>query len=181
MIRATRVRVIDPEGRQLGVLNTDEALRLAQDQFGLDLVEISPTAVPPVCKILDFGKHKYQIKKKAQEAKRNQNVIQVKEVKLRPQTDEHDLDFKIRHVQRFLKDGNKAKVTVFFRGREVVYSEQGRELLQKVFAHVQDLGFIEQEPLLEGRYMSIIVAPKSTKGQPRNAENENKKGSGEAF
>lgn len=177
-IRAFKVRVIDPAGNQLGVLSLEEALRTAREQFNLDLVEISPNATPPVCKILDFGKHKYELKKKAQEAKRHQMVIQVKEVKFRPQTDVHDFDFKVNHIIRFLKEGNKAKVTVFFRGREVVYSELGRELLQKILPLVEEVGSLEQEPILEGRYMSMILAPKTgAKGQTKNAENENEKGS----
>jgi translation initiation factor IF-3 len=174
MIRVPRIRVIDPEGKQLGVMETSDALRLARETFNLDLVEISPSAVPPVCKILDFGKYKYQIKKKAQEAKKHQTVILVKEVKFRPQTDVHDFDFKVKHILRFLEDGNKVKVTVFFRGREVVYSQHGRELLQKVVIQIQDHGFVEQEPMMEGRYMSIMVAPKSMKGKEKNAEDENK-------
>src|SRR5262245_26965348 len=113
MIRVPKVRLIDPEGRQLGIVNTEEALKLARDQFNLDLVEFSPTAQPPVCKILDYGKFKYQEKKKRQEAKRNQSVIEVKEVKFRPQTDVHDIEFKVHHIQRFLKEGNKAKITIF--------------------------------------------------------------------
>ena len=164
MIRVPKVRLIDPEGRQLGIVTTEEAMRMARDQFNLDLVEISPTAQPPVCKILDYGKFKYQEKKKRQEAKRNQSVIEVKEVKFRPQTDVHDIQFKVNHMIRFLKEGNKVKATVFFRGREMTYTSQGKELLQKIFAQVQELGAIEQEPYLEGRYMSMIIAPKSLKG-----------------
>lgn len=161
-IRAHKVRVIGPNGDQLGIMKTEEAVRLAQETYNLDLVEVSPMATPPVCKILDYGKHKYQMKKKAQEAKKNQTVMQVKEVKFRPKTDKHDFEFKVKHVERFLAGGNKAKVSVFFRGREMVYTGQGKELLQKVASLVEELGSIEQAPSMEGRYMSMILAPKNT-------------------
>ena len=173
-IRVAQVRVIDPDGNQLGVMPTEKAIDIAVSQFSLDLVEISPNATPPVCKILDYGKHKYEMKKKAQEAKRNQVSSQLKEVKFRPKTDVHDFDFKVKHVRRFLEGGNKAKVTIFFRGREIIYADQGKTLLQKVYSVVEDIAQIESEPKMEGRYMSMILAPRSSKGKVKDAENKDK-------
>ncbi len=173
-IRVPRVRVIDPDGEQLGILPTAEALQLARERYGLDLVEVSPNATPPVCKILDYGKHKYQEKKKAQEAKKHHMTVQVKEVKFRPKTDVHDFNFKVKHVRRFLQEGNKAKVTIFFRGREMAYTNRGVEVLQKVSSLVEDIGQTEQEPTMEGRFMSMVIAPKSARGQQKHAQDENK-------
>jgi len=161
MIRVPRVRVIDSEGKQLGILETPEALRIAQDQYRSDLIEISPTADPPVCKIMDYGKYKYQLKKKTQEAKKNQNVILVKEIKLRPSTDDHDFDFKVKHIIRFLEEGNKAKVTIKFKGRELVHSELGRVMLNRIVTVLGTKAAIEQPAKLEGRNMSMVVAPKA--------------------
>jgi translation initiation factor IF-3 len=124
-------------------------------------VEVSPTAVPPVCRIMDFGKFKYQQSKKLQEAKKKQVQVQLKEVKLRPKTDEHDLQFKIKHVRRFLEEGNKAKITVVFRGREITHMELGQVALDKFVEELQDIALIEVRPKMEGRNMFIIVAPKS--------------------
>jgi translation initiation factor IF-3 len=160
MIRVKEVRLIDSEGQQLGIMPTEEA-RQAADELGLDLVEVSPGARPPVCKIMDFGRYKYQQAKRSQEARRKQHTIQVKEVKLRPKTDEHDYQFKVRHVRRFLTDGNKAKVTIRFRGREMEHPERGRKILERIAEEVEDLGKIEQFPKMEGRTMAIILAPKS--------------------
>jgi translation initiation factor IF-3 len=126
----------------------------------LDLVEVSPTAVPPVCRIMDFGKYKYQLSKKQQEAKKKQVQVQLKEVKLRPKTDEHDLQFKIKHVRRFLEEGNKAKITVVFRGREITHMELGQSALDKFVEDLQDIALIEVKAKMEGRNMFIIVAPK---------------------
>ena len=161
MIRVPRVRVIDPEGKQLGILSTVDAIRKAQEEFQQDLIEISPTAKPPVCKIMDYGKYKYQIKKKTQEARKNQNVILVKEIKLRPSTDAHDFQFKLKHIERFLEAGNKAKVTIRFKGRELVHSELGRRVLDRVVEAIGTKGIIEQHPKLEGRNMSMVLSPKS--------------------
>ena len=166
-IRAPKVRLIGPDGSQLGIHTSSDALRIAKEQYDLDLVEVASQASPPVCKILDYGKHKYQIKKKAQEAKRNQATTQLKEVKFRPKTDVHDFNFKVKHVTRFLKDSDKVKVSVFFRGREVIYSEIGRELLKKVYSLVEDLCQMEQQPNLEGRYMSMILVPRGNKSAPQ--------------
>jgi len=144
----------------LGILPLQEALFLAESSQ-LDLVEVSPTAVPPVCRIMDFGKFKYQQSKKLQEAKKKQVQVQLKEVKLRPKTDEHDLQFKIKHVRRFLEEGNKAKITVVFRGREITHMELGQVALDKFVEELQDIALIEVRPKMEGRNMFIIVAPKS--------------------
>jgi translation initiation factor IF-3 len=136
-----------------------EALAMAESQQ-LDLVEVSPTAVPPVCRIMDYGKFKYQQSKKQQEAKKKQVQVQLKEVKLRPKTDEHDLQFKIKHVRRFLEEGNKAKITVVFRGREITHMEFGKEALDRFAADLQDVAIIEVKTKMEGRNMFMIVAPK---------------------
>jgi translation initiation factor IF-3 len=153
------VRVINENGDQLGVLSTHEALRLAEEA-GLDLVEVSPKAVPPVCRIMDFGKYKYEQKKKAAESRKHQSHVVVKEVKFRPKTEEHDYQFKVRHIQRFLQEGNKAKVTVAFRGREITHSELGRAILDKIVKDVEQVGVVEQLPRLEGRHMIMILTPR---------------------
>ena len=158
-IRVPEVRVIAADGSMLGVLQTHEALRMAQEQ-GLDLVEVNPKAEPPVCKILDFGKHKYEEKKKAAEAKRKQTVIEIKEVKLRPKTDDHDLEVKIRHARRFIESGHKVKITVRFRGREIAHPEKAQEQLEH-FAHgTEDIANLETRPMMEGRTMTLLMAPK---------------------
>lgn len=158
-IRAPEVRVISAEGEQLGVLPIQEALRAAEN-VGLDLVEIAPNVKPPVCKIIDYGKYKYQQSKKQQEAKKHQTVIHVKEVKFRPTTDDHDFDFKVRHILRFIEEGDKAKVTVAFRGREMTYLAQGREMLNRVLETIKEAVVVEIAPKMEGRQMFMIVAPK---------------------
>ena len=129
----------------------------------LDLVEVSPTAVPPVCRIMDYGKFKYQQSKKLQETKRKQTHVQVKEVKLRPKTDEHDLQFKVKHVRRFLEEGNKAKVTLVFRGREITHQDLGLKVLERVAADLEDIAIVEMKPKMEGRSMFMIVSPKGKK------------------
>lgn len=158
-IRVPEVRVIGADGQQLGVFPTDQAIRLAEDQ-GLDLVEIAPNVKPPVCKIIDYGKYKYQQAKKIQEAKKHQTVIHVKEVKFRPTTDDHDFDFKVRHILRFVEQGDKAKVTVVFKGREMAYLVQGKAMLNKVLEKVQDTVSVEIAPKMEGRNMFMVLAPK---------------------
>jgi len=161
-IRSLRVRVIDDEGNQLGILSIQEALSTARYR-GHDLVEVSPLARPPVCKIMDYGKFEYQQKKKTQEAKRNQKVIQIKEIKLRPKTDNHDRETKLRRIKEFLDEGNKVKVTMRFRGREIVYAEKAMEMLFKIGQDVQDQADIEHHPNLMGRNMSMVLAPKTKK------------------
>jgi len=153
------VRVIGANSEQLGIIPLHEALALAESQQ-LDLVEVSPTAVPPVCRIMDYGKFKYQQSKKLQEAKKKQVQVQVKEVKLRPKTDEHDTLFKIKHVRRFLEEGNKAKITVVFRGREITHMNIGQNVLDRFMEDLKDVAIIEARPRMEGRSMFIIVAPK---------------------
>lgn len=153
------MRVIGANSEQLGILSLGEALSLAESQQ-LDLVEVSPTAVPPVCRIMDFGKFKYQQSKKLQEAKKKQVQVQLKEVKLRPKTDEHDLQFKIKHVRRFLEEGNKAKITLVFRGREITHMNLGQKALDRFTEELQDVAIIEVKPKMEGRNMFMIVAPK---------------------
>jgi translation initiation factor IF-3 len=137
---------------------TEAALQRAQAE-GLDLVEISPMAKPPVCKLMDYGKFKYETKKKASEAKKKQVLVQLKEVKLRPKTDEHDYGFKVKNVRRFLEEGNKARVTIMFRGREITHKDIGHEILRDVAEDVKDVGIIEQAPRQEGRQMFMILAP----------------------
>lgn len=157
-IRAPQIRVIGPDGEQIGVMDVETALTAARER-GLDLVEISPTAKPPVCKIMDFGKYKYELKKKAQTNKKSQKTVLVKEVTMRPNTDRHDYDFKVKHILRFLGEGNKAKVAVRFRGREVVHADLGREMLKRVIQDIGEVGTVEQPPKMEGRLMIMIMAP----------------------
>jgi translation initiation factor IF-3 len=161
MIRAREVRVIGQEGGQLGIMAVQEAIQLAEEQ-GLDLVEVAPDARPPVCRIMDFGKYKYQQSKRLQQAKKKQKVISVKEIKLRPKTEEHDYQFKTQHVRRFLQDGHKTKVTVVFRGRELAHTELGRQMLDRVAADLQDIGAVEQTPRQEGRNMTMVLSPRSS-------------------
>ncbi|NVN97891.1 MAG: translation initiation factor IF-3 [Geobacteraceae bacterium] len=158
-IRSREVRVIGAESEQIGVITIQEALAMAEAQQ-LDLVEVSPTAVPPVCRIMDYGKFKYQQSKKMQEAKKKQVQVQLKEVKLRPKTDEHDMLFKIKNVRRFLEEGNKAKITLVFRGREITHMEYGQKALDRFVHDLEDVAVIEVRPKMEGRSMFMIVAPK---------------------
>lgn len=153
------MRVIDPEGNQLGIIPTYKALATAGD-FGLDLVEISPNANPPVCKIMDYGRYKYELTKKKQDAKKKQSTFQVKEIKIRPKTGEHDLDIKIGHIKKFIGKKDKVKVTVMFRGREIALSELGRDLLKKIAEETGDIAVVEQYPKFEGRTMMMILSPK---------------------
>ncbi|MFO7767215.1 MAG: translation initiation factor IF-3 [Pelovirga sp.] len=157
-IRARQVRVIDDEGEQLGVLEIDRALELAQEQ-GLDLVEVSPQADPPVCRIMDYGKYKYQQSKRASDAKKKQVKFEIKEVKMRPKTDEHDFQFKMKHARRFLEEGNKVKLTIMFRGRENAHPDQGMMQLNKAFEVLKDIGQIEAHPSKMGRFMTMMVGP----------------------
>lgn len=152
------IRVIDDEGKMLGVFQVADAVKMAYDK-GLDLIEIAPDANPPTCKMMDFGKYKYQLKKKAAESKKKQTVITVKEIQFRPNTDQHDIDFKTRHIQEFLKDGDKCRVIVTFRGREVTHADLGRALLNKIIATLGDSCVIEQAPIIEGKKMSMLIAP----------------------
>src|SRR5512139_2114711 len=157
-IRAREVRVIDPDGKQLGILPVYEALRIAVN-FELDLVEVSPKSEPPVCRIMDYGKFKYQQSKKAHDAKKKQVVVHLKEVKMRPKTEEHDFQFKLRHIERFLKEGNKTKVTVVFRGRELAHPDLGRNMLNRMAEEAKGWGKVEQTPKFEGRNFIMVLAP----------------------
>ena len=162
MIRVREVSVIGDDGEPIGTLPTGEALDMARDQ-NLDLVEVAPAANPPVCRIMDYGKHKYKASKKAHEAKKKQKVIHVKEVKFRPNTDKHDFDFKLRNVHRFLGNGDKAKVVIFFKGREIVHREFGMKVLERLADATQEVAVIEQQAKQEGRTLVMILAPKNTK------------------
>ncbi|MFO8084473.1 MAG: translation initiation factor IF-3 [Desulfobacterales bacterium] len=158
-IRAKEVRLIDQDGNQVGVVSARQAMTAAAES-GLDLVEVSPNANPPVCKIMDYGRFKYEQTKKMQEAKKKQTTFQVKEIKVRPKTGEHDLMVKIGHIKRFIEKKDKVKVTVVFRGREITLSEQGREILDLISRETEDFAVVEQEPKFEGRTMMMILAPK---------------------
>jgi translation initiation factor IF-3 len=158
-IRIREVRVIAPEGEQLGVMETRDAIRKAEE-MGLDLVEVAPTARPPVCRIMDFGKYKYEMSKKAAESRKHQTVIVVKEVKLRPRTDDHDIDFKVKNIKRFLEEGDKVKVTIMFRGREMAHTEKGREQIDRVVKELEGIASIEQSPQMEGRNMTMLLSKK---------------------
>ena len=153
------MRLIGLEGEQLGILPVVDAFRKAQE-VGYDLVEVSPTAVPPVCKIMDFGKYKYELNKKEHQSRRHQKSTQVKEIKLRPRTDKHDLEIKIRQIKGFLAEGNKTKVTLTYRGREMANQELGRSVMTSVIEQVSDSGVIEYAPRMEGRSLIMVVAPK---------------------
>lgn len=158
-IRVKEVRVIDPDGNQVGIIPTYKALAIAGD-FGLDLVEVSPNASPPVCKIMDYGRYKYEQTKKLQEAKKKQSTFQIKEIKVRPKTGEHDIQVKLNHINRFIEKKDKVKVTVIFRGREITLSDRGRELLAYIAQQAADYANIEQPPKMEGRTMTMVLAPK---------------------
>jgi translation initiation factor IF-3 len=158
-IRVPEVRVVLDDGSQLGVMPTSEALKAAETR-GLDLVEVNPKSIPPVCKILDFGRYKYEEKKRQSEAKRKQTIVELKEVKLRPKTDDHDLQVKVRSARRFLESGNKVKFTVRFRGREITHPQRAQMQLDWLVEQLADLANLEQRPQMEGRTMSAIVGPK---------------------
>jgi translation initiation factor IF-3 len=159
MIRISPVRVISDAGEQLGVLSLEEALAAAEER-GLDLVEVAPTARPPVVKIMDYGKYKFEEAKAARAAKKKQHVIDIKEVKFRPGIDDHDFDFKTRHMREFLLEGNKCKVTMMFRGRQMARIDLGKAVLDRVAAVLADIGKIEFDARLEGKNMTMVIAPK---------------------
>ena len=162
-----QVRVIGEEGEQLGVLDIRDAIRQAREK-GLDLVEVAATADPPVCRIIDFGKFQYEAKKKANEAKKKQVVIVVKEVKFRPGTDDHDYDYRMKHAREWLKEGDKVKATIWFRGREMTHRELGSRILAKLEGDLQDIGEVEARPRMEGNQMFIIFGPKRHKGAAKS-------------
>ncbi|MEC7211449.1 MAG: translation initiation factor IF-3 [Pseudomonadota bacterium] len=158
-IRSPQVRCIDPDGNQLGILDTREAIAKAED-FGLDLVEVQPNADPPVCKILDYGKFKYEAQKRANEARKKQKTIDVKEIKFRPNIDEHDYQVKMRNMTKFLNGGDKVKVTLRFRGREMAHQELGANVLARVREETEELAKVEAMPKMEGRQMVMVLAPR---------------------
>jgi translation initiation factor IF-3 len=154
------VRVIGADGSQVGIVQTHEALRMAEE-LGLELVEVSPRAVPPVCRIMDFGRFKYQESKKEKASRKHQSTVVIKEIKFRPKTDTHDLDFKLKHIRRFLGEGNKVRLMIVFRGREIVHPETGQAVLDVVSREVAEIAAIEQKPSMEGRRMVMILGPRS--------------------
>lgn len=158
-IRAKEVRVVDAENNQLGVLPLREALRIA-DERRMDLVEVAPQAKPPVCRIMDYGKFRYEQSKREKETKKKQRIITVKEVKLRPNIEDHDFEVKAKNAIRFLKDGDKVKATIMFRGRQIVHPDLGRNLLERLAVQVADIANVERVPRLEGKNMIMILAPK---------------------
>lgn len=157
-IRAPEVRVIDPDGTQLGVMSIDEAMDKA-DEFALDLVEVAPQARPPVCRIMDYGKYKYQQKKRSSDAKKNASRVELKEVKLRPKTDKHDIETKLRHARKFLEARNRVKFTIMFRGREITHPELAEQMLIEAADALSDIANVDQTPRLEGRNMTMFLSP----------------------
>ena len=162
MIKVSEVHVIDVQGDPLGTLSIAEAINIAEEK-GMDLVEVAPGADPPVCRIMDYGKHKYRLSKRAHEAKKNQKITHVKEIKFRPKTGVHDYDFKVRNIVKFLGAGDKVKVVIFFKGREIVHRDQGEAILQRVIEDTDECGVIEQTSRQEGRTLMMILAPKKSK------------------
>ena len=165
-IRVREIRVIDETGQQLGIMPPPQALVIAK-QKGLDLVEISPTAVPPVCRIMDFGQYQYQEQKRAREAKKHQRVIEVKEIKFRPKVDVHDYEFKRKHIERFLAEGDKVKATIFFRGREMAHPEIGRRILDRLIAELAEIAIAETVPRQEGNQMHVIFSQRAGRKSAR--------------
>lgn len=159
-IRVREVRLLDQDGEQAGVVSIQDALGKAQDA-GLDLVEVAPQAKPPVCKILDYGKYRYEQDKKNRESKKRQKLVKLKEIRMQPKIERHDLEFKAKHIKEFLEAGNKVKVTVRFRGRELAHTELGQRVLENVISILEDVCNVDRKPLMEGRFMSMILSPKS--------------------
>jgi translation initiation factor IF-3 len=162
-IRVPEVRVIAADDKQLGIMPTFEAMKMAEES-GLDLVEVSPKAMPPVCRIMDYGKFKFEQAKKARQARKHASVIEVKEIKFRPKTDEHDFEFKVRHIRRFLEEGNKVRLVIAFRGREIVHPETGKAMLDEVIKALLDVAHVEQLPMMDGKRMNMVVSPKPQRG-----------------
>jgi len=163
-IRARELRVIGADSEQLGILSRLDALNMAKE-LGLDLVEVAATANPPVCRIMDYGKFKYETQKKKQEAKKRQTVVQIKEIKVRPKTDAHDYDTKVRHIKRFLSEGDRVKVTVFFRGREIVHKDRGLAILERIVVDTKEVAKLEQDPRAEGRTLQMLLSPLPKKAE----------------
>lgn len=166
-IRVPQIRVIDTDGTQLGIMSPREALRIAESK-GLDLVEIVPNAKPPVCKIIDYGKYRYEVQKKEKTQKKKQVVVEIKEIRFHPNTDEHDFEFKARHCRQFLLDGYKVKATVIYKGREMIYPEKGEELLNRLIEKLSDIVKVESPPKFEGRSMTAILMLDKSKVKKTN-------------
>ena len=161
-IRVREVRLIQDGDKRQGIMTTLEALEIAQE-MGMDLVEVAPQAVPPVVKILDYGKFKFENEKKVRDSKKKQKLLKLKEIRMQPKIDDHDLDFKSKHVKEFLADGNKVKVTVRFRGRELAHTELGHDVLKDVLTRIEGEYIMDKQPAMEGRFMSMVLSPKSKK------------------
>jgi len=173
-IRVRKIRVIDENGKQLGIMTPKEGMRIAQ-QKGLDLVEVAPKASPPVCKIMDYGKYMYEQKKRAREAKKHQKTAELKEIRFKYDIADHDYQFKLRHAEKFLRSGKRVKISIIFRGREVVHADLGRKMLEKFASDLSHVGSIEQYPRMDGRMMSILLVPNpemTGKGDSEDAEDE---------
>jgi translation initiation factor IF-3 len=168
-IRIPNIRVVDDEGAQLGIMSSRDALTLARER-GLDLVEVSPLASPPVCRIMDYGKFKYEQNLRARKAKKKQHHTHLKEIKMRPKIDDHDYDFKLRHARDFLGDRDKVKFTITFRGREIAHTEIGHELMKRIMAELQDVAIVETPPRQEGRSITAVVMPKAQKMPVKDAK-----------
>ncbi len=162
MIRSPQIRLVADDGEQLGVMDLQDALTRAED-LSLDLVEVAPNAKPPVCRLMDYGKYKYLMSKKANEAKKKQSIIHVKEIKLRSKTEEHDLQFKLKNIRKFIDHGDKVKVTMVFRGREITHTSLGLERLKRIQEEIKDVAAAEQPPRLEGRSMTMLLSPLAQK------------------
>ena len=178
-IRIREVRVTSATGEQLGIMATRDALRMAEEQH-LDLVEVAPKAKPPVCRIMDFGKYRYEQQKREKEATKKQKIITIKEVKLRPNIEQHDFDVKLKNALRFVQEGNKVKVTIMFRGRELSHPELGKEVLSRVAEKLGDMVSIERSAKLEGKNMTMIVAPKAQKSSKPKQQTDSKGGNSNA-
>ncbi|MGB9867900.1 MAG: translation initiation factor IF-3 [Bacillota bacterium] len=165
-IKAKEVRLVSPEGEQLGIVSLRDALRAAAER-GLDLVEVAPTAKPPVCRIMDYGKYKYEQAKKEKEAKKKQKVSELKEIKVRPTIDDHDFEVKLRSARRFLADGDRVRIVVMFRGREISHLDLGKEILQRFARGVVELAIVEKPPKVEGKNMTMTLAPKAQTAPPK--------------
>ena len=166
-ITAHQVLLVDENGVKVGITNTGDAIKLAHEH-SLDLVEVAPLAQPPVCRIMDYGKYRYQLQKKEKDARKKQKVQELKEIKMRPKIDDHDFDFKTNAVRAFLEKGHRVKVSVFFRGREMSFLDRGEEVLNRVIAECQDVGKCEAKPVMEGRYMRLLLTPQSGQPSARN-------------
>ncbi|MGI6097854.1 MAG: translation initiation factor IF-3 [Dethiobacteria bacterium] len=158
-IKAKEIRVVDVDGKQLGIMNINDALKIAQSK-NLDLVNVAPSVKPPVCRIMDYGKFRYEQSKREKEARKKQKILTIKEIKLRPNIEEHDFRVKVKNGQRFLKNGDKVKVTIMFRGREITHSELGKKLSERLAEELSECGVVEKKPKVEGRNMVMVIAPK---------------------